>query len=124
MLLDVYLGCRSAIEGEPVGPEFVPYKFPEKECLELHVVGECRNCKFWAEIFVLPDGLPQEAAEDLKETHRQCDCEESPVMVSPKDFGCVHFKNKEKPRSGLTAEEHRNLDRTWGDTEQFMEGKK
>jgi len=46
MLLDIYLGLRSAIEGRPVGPEFVPYYFPENECLKLHVIGTCGECEF------------------------------------------------------------------------------
>lgn len=45
-LLDIYLGLHSAIEGKTVGPEFIPYSFPDEDCLKLHVIGECQDCFF------------------------------------------------------------------------------
>lgn len=96
MLLDIYLGLHSANEGEPVGPGFVLYNFPDQESLELHVIGPCGECKWWAGKFVLPPGLPPEAVKDLEGTHRQCEQEECPVMLAPIGFGCIYFKEKEK----------------------------
>jgi len=61
----------------------------------VHVIRTCGECKYWAEKFILPPGLPPEAVKDLEGTHRECEHEDSPVMVSPIDFGCVYFKKKE-----------------------------
>jgi len=97
MLLDIYLGRRSALDNDPPGqPGFVEYKFPEEECLKLHVIGPCGDCKFWAQNFELPPGLPPEAVKDLEGTHRQCENLECSVMVSPITFGCIHFEQKDR----------------------------
>ena len=74
-----------AIPLEPAG---------QKKFASYHIIENCGVCKYWADKFELPPGLPPEAIEDLKDTHRQCENEMSPVMVAPIDFGCVHFKKK------------------------------
>ena len=49
----------------------------------------CKFCKYWGKVFKAPDGLPPEAYEDIKDTYRECENSESPVMLSPEDFGCI-----------------------------------
>lgn len=55
----------------------------------LYSAKRCVDCDHWGKTFILPDGLPPEAVEDLKDTHRQCNHPESPVMISPAHFGCL-----------------------------------
>lgn len=76
MLLDIYLGLHSAIEGRTAGPEYVLYKFPAEESLKLQVVGTCGDC----------------------ENTGSCDIEtfifRSPDYTDSDDFGCTHFEKK------------------------------
>jgi len=49
----------------------------------------CKFCDYWGKVFRAPEGLPPEAYEDLKDTHRECEHPESPVMLAPENFGCI-----------------------------------
>lgn len=61
----------------------------------LHAVGECSTCISWGETFKLPDGLPPEAVADLEGTHRECENEDCPCLLTPLDYGCVYYKERE-----------------------------
>jgi len=67
------------------------------EKLNLHVVPECGDCEYWGAKFQKPDGvdIPAELVKELEQTHRLCDQEDSPVILSPKDFGCTHGKPRQ-----------------------------
>ena len=99
MLIDIYLGLHSAIEGEPVPEGFIPYKFPGEESLRLHVVGTCGECEHWERNF---NPLGWSGPDRLE--HRAC--KELDKLIAPhnqrfgniprSDFGCINFKEKEK----------------------------
>ena len=57
------------------------------------LVDFCKNCKYWGDEFILPANAPEEAKKDLEGKYRHCDHDESPVVASPEDYGCV-FSNK------------------------------
>ncbi len=57
-----------------------------------HIIKTCDRCKYWGEILQLPDHIPVEAREQLEHTHRNCEKDESPVMVSPGEYGCIYWR--------------------------------
>ena len=63
----------------------------------MHVVPECGDCEYWGAKFQKPEGmhLSAETVKELEDSHRECDNEDSPVIVSPVDFGCTHGNIKE-----------------------------
>lgn len=83
MLLDIYLGLHSAIEGEPVGPGFVPYKFPDEEALKLWVIGPCVDCS-------------HKYKSDLFPSILYCDNENSERFNDNVKEGCIHFKDSKR----------------------------
>lgn len=66
------------------------------------VVDYCKNCKYWGDVFTMPDDAPEGAKQELQGKYRHCDHEESPVVVSPETFGCV--LSIEKPKKGAENE--------------------
>lgn len=53
------------------------------------LVDYCKNCKYWGDELIMPDNVSEEAKQELQGKYRHCDHEESPVVASPKDYGCV-----------------------------------
>jgi len=66
------------------------------------LVDYCKNCKYWGDEFIMPADAPEEAKIDLKGKYRHCDHEDSPVVASPEDYGCVFSKkgdDNDSPRA-------------------------
>lgn len=63
------------------------------------LVDYCKNCKYWGDEFILPADAPEEAIKALQGKYRHCDHDDSPVVASPEDFGCVFSKKGENDAS-------------------------
>lgn len=75
------------MEGEKI-------EIPEGKTL----VDYCKNCKFWGDEFIMPGQAPEEAKEELQGKYRECDHEDSPLVASTENFGCVLSIEKAKIR--------------------------
>lgn len=66
--------------------EFCPKCMPGKT-----LISNCPSCYFWGDVLVLPPNAPIEVLKNLNGKYRNCDHDESPVVASPANYGCVHW---------------------------------
>lgn len=55
---------------------------------DLHVIGNCGECKHWDEEYI------QMQTEPVKMCRQPTRGTRSHVMAPPKDFGCIHWEKK------------------------------
>lgn len=77
----------------PVNKTPISYTILHEDVKNLHVIGTCGDCKYWGEhSFGTLNGIEVRGCKKL-------DIVQPPNQrfgsTPPKDFGCIHFKEKE-----------------------------